>query len=329
MSTLVLDAWAKDSFGGDILFSIDSETVYEDNVRVKGVIDFELDLPKKMTGRLVLEADRFEVGVNEISLDWKLDRFKIETGYDQNAMTLYEIIPAFDRLVSSRNVLDRNYAFQGYVARNMSTTLSMEVVPEDAPSYSWWLRTSLSLPHMMEPQIEAGFLYQFSGEDSYAGILGLYLPFVVHPLFFNSGYTEYEHHFALSGIFADFSGDFLYSLELSAGSNVSDPIGILPLPTTLSRSYWAGASGTAGIRYKLNEMDANSSLCYSILLPTLSSTSYLQQELLVANQVHISDEVKIFVDAGVRYTRSVDTIYGQPVLQPVWNAGLRASTTGT
>ncbi|MBT3274656.1 MAG: hypothetical protein HN368_15975, partial [Spirochaetales bacterium] len=88
------------------------------------------------------------------------------------------------------------------------------------------------------------------------------------------------------------------------------------------------ASATAGISYPLADNSTTTSLCYSMLLPTLSDIGYWQHELIAANQMYISDEVKLFLDAGIRYTKSYELIYEQPVVQLVWKTGMRVSTRG-
>ena len=97
---------------------------------------------------------------------------------------------------------------------------------------------------------------------------------------------------------------FVYGLELSGGSNLIDPIGLIHFPGS-DPSIFLGADAYLGYRIGPKGKRWVPKFRYSILFPDASAWECQQMELRFGNEFRFRDEAKLHADVGL----GIDTFY--------------------
>ena len=173
--------YADDKYDIDLraTFGSNSEIATTDYYILNTDLAFEFNVLDNFELTLGLEADRFEVEVEEITFKWKFSPYiYFLLGKFENALTLDEFIPAHKRLFATMTLVSEYIDDLGYINSNFGFRAYKNFRKNTMP-FSY-LAEALFNASDIEPQFDIGFIYHFDGEDSYLGLLVSYMPFIKH-----------------------------------------------------------------------------------------------------------------------------------------------------
>lgn len=311
---------------GRLTFFSDDALKFSDYYYLRGELEFELEIVKGLEMVLELEADQLEVEMGELYLDWRpQSTFRLKAGRVENALTLDEVLPAFDRIFARPNGISRYIDSMGYVSKGTGARFSWSSPRRELP-LSWFVHP-LFVPSHAEIQLSGGLLYHFAGQDSYLGLLGAYFPFLVHEYILGSSEYLGLHNLLGSAVAANHEDRWIYGAELTLGSNLIDPVGLIHY-TELedSGSIFFGTDLYLGRRLDLGKAQWLPALRGSLLLPNLRVPRRYHLELTAGNLIELHKRVKLHLDAGLRlYSREIaERLYSR--LEPIWALCFLAET---
>jgi hypothetical protein len=254
----------------------------------------EIEIIKDLQGVLELDADRFEVFMDEISLRWeRWDYLYLAGGKLENYLTLEEYLPEHKWLFSTKNLTSRHVIDLGYITSSVGIMIYKEYSEKTHP-VSYYFQTLFN-PIFIEPEIGFGFFYHFNEQDSYLGLLGSYFPFVFQVREFG----QERHNFLINLVWANLENDFVYGIETTFGSNLVDPIGLQSFPRDFDRSFFMGGDLHVGYALNFGAIQWIPLIRYSILFPEISEMKANQMEILLGNLVRVLERLYFHIDAGL------------------------------
>ena len=247
-----LYAEKKLDIGANFSFAVSDGMLFTDYYSIKGELEFEFEVTDKVELTLELDADRFEVEADEISFKWKASSYLyILFGKFENDLMLEEYMPKHKRIFSVKSLISNSIDSQGYISNSMSAKAYKKYKKDTVP-ISYLLHLAF-MPGQYEVQFDFGFFYHFDGEDSYLGILGCYYPFIFHELFPLSSpqppSVNQLHNYLFDIIFANYENDLIFGIELTYGSNLVNPIGLINYPVQTDRPSFLGADFHIGYKF--------------------------------------------------------------------------------
>jgi hypothetical protein len=291
-----LRVYGETEFDWGARFSLDVNSQLEDidYYFVAAEVNAEFEIIDDLQGVLELDADRFEVFMDEISLRWeRWDYLYLAGGKLENFFTLDEYLPEHKWLFSTKNLVSRHISDLGYVTSSVGMMIYKEYSEQTYP-VSYFLQAFFSTI-FIEPEIGVGFFYHFNQRDSYLGLFGSYFPFIAQTLSFG----QEVHNFLIDLVWADLGSDFVYGLEMTFGSNLVDPIGLESFPRDLDRSFFLGGDLLVGYAFDFGPIEWIPLVRYSILFPEISEMRLSEMEMLVGNLVRVLDKLYFHFDAGL------------------------------
>ena len=315
--------YAKDKLDIEANFSLATgdEIWHREYYSIASDLMFKFEVEDRFDSTLELDADRFEVEVDEIYFTWKASSYLyIRLGKFENALTLDEYIPKNKRKFAVKSLISSSIDSQGYIGNSMGIKLYKKHKKDTVPiSYLFHLA---AIPGHLEVQFDFGFFYHFDGKDSYLGLLCCYFPFIAHEIWPNYGPPRFEviqlHNYLFDLIFANYENNLIYGIELTYGSNLVSPIGLINYPVKTDRPSFLGADFHIGYFLSLNKIRWLPSLRYSILFPELTVSECHQMEIRLGNMLQFSKRIKLHIDGGIGVTTrySMGTLYTN--LKPLW-----------
>lgn len=309
---------AKPEFEGSAAIDADTSQYWEEMLRIRATMEMEYDLASGMELELSLSLDEYEVNPDKIMVYMKTgENIKLGVGYNENFMTLEERFSSFVRPVNKISLLTEYYKYLGYVARFKGV--------EARNKNNWYTRGGISSIHPYEPQFNGSYFFHPFGMKSFYGISALYIG---NYRTVSVDHGDNPHHFAFTLHAADTSGPWRYALESACGSNYPAPIGYMTLPTADSRqSFFLGFDGLIARDIPFRNMTWIPGIRYSILFPDAAYSEYFKQRAVVANQLYISEDAKVFVDFFLEHERPYLDISGdQDEFTMALFAGLQVKT---
>jgi hypothetical protein len=291
-------------FGQDIdvkfTFSVDHTTKFPEQFQRLDIVSSELDLGfevlEDLEAVLEIEADRLEVEVDEIYLDWQAhDYANITVGMFENALVIEEYIPAHKRMFGAKSLVAEYIDTLGYVREDLGVSLYKDYKKKIPFSYFGHLSYISSTP---EVQLDMGFLYGFNKKDSYIGLLGGYLPYLVRSSDIGRSATTY-HNFVIDFVWSDYENDFVHGLELTVGSNLLDPVGLIHATSADDRSYFLGGDLHLGYTFSHKKFDWIPALRFTVLLPDITVPEARQIEIRLGNLLRYDNNLFFHLDGGV------------------------------
>jgi hypothetical protein len=289
--------------GVDIRFGSSSEVFWGDYYFMEAALAFRFPASEKLECALELTGDRFAMEVGQLSFEWQQSAdLKLLFGKAENMLTLDQFRMPSMRIFAERSLATRLVAAQGYVSSYVGFKAHNRIA-EDAP-FSYLVHL-LMIPSQTEPQFDLGLLFHYNGPESYLGFLGCYFPFVAHD-FWVGDHTKTQYHNVLFDfLWADYTKRFVYGLELTFGSNLVDPIGLLQFNES-DRSTFFAADVHAGYEVDLGTVSWLPALRCSVLFPDTQVSKVQQIELRWGNRLDLLREVTLQAEAGL----GLDTSYG-------------------
>lgn len=319
-----VEAAEKIDLEADFIFAADESMETEDYYELEASLNFEFDIEDDFEVALDLEADRFEVEIDELSFKWKARQYAyLLFGKFENSLTLDEYMSAGDRPFGTKSPVSNLLDTHGYVSSAPGVRVYWKYDKDSLP-IAYFLEAAF-LPAHTEMRVDLGFLWHFNGKDSYAGIMACYLPYALHEL-----WEELEeesdrelHNFVVDLVWADHSGRLVYGFETTAGSNLHDPIGLINTPGKGERSWFLGGDSYLGYRLQPGKIDWMPALRVSVLFPELTVMEANQIEVRWGNYLRFSKDIKLHVDGGLAIITRYDgdTLYTR--LDPLWALNFR------
>jgi hypothetical protein len=160
------------------------------------------------------------------------------------------------------------------------------------------------VPAELEFQFDLGFILHLDGNDSYLGFLSAYFPAIVHELGLGEKSKYPPHNFVVDLFWLNLEDRIIYGLELTSGTNLIDPIGLLHYPGA-DTSVFLGADAYLGYRIGTKDKRWTPKLRYSILFPDLTVMESQQMEIRLGNEFGFGGSIKLHADFGL----GIDTFY--------------------
>lgn len=290
--------------GVDIRFGSSSEVFWGDYYYLEAALDFRFPASERLECALELEGDRFAMEVGQLSFEWlRSDYLKLLFGKAENVLTLDQFQLPGERIFAERSLAARLVDAQGYVSSYVGFKAYNSRVG-DSPFFSYLVHF-LFIPSQIEPQFDLGLLFHFNGADSYLGFLACYFPFVAHDFWVGDHTKTQYHNILFDFIWADYGKRFVHGLELTFGSNLVDPIGLLQFNES-DRSTFFAADIHAGYEIDLAAFTWLPALRCSVLFPDTQVSKVQQIELRWGNKLTLVEQVIVTADAGL----GVNTEYG-------------------
>jgi len=320
--TAPVEAAEKIDLEADFGFAADESMETEDYYELEASLKFEFDIEDDFEVALDLEADRFEVEIDELSFKWKArDYAYLLFGKFENALTLDEYMSAGDRPFGTKSPVSNLLDTHGYTSSALGVKAYRKYKQEGRP-LSYFLEAAF-LPAHTEMRVDLGFLYHFNGEESYAGIMACYLPYALHEYWLEEEDEGETHNFVVNLAWADHETRLVYGLEATAGSNLLDPIGLINTPGKGERSWFLGGDAYLGYRLQPGKIDWMPAVRVSVLFPELTVMEANQVEVRWGNFIRFSKDIKLHVDGGLAVITRYDgdTLYTR--LDPLWAVNFR------
>jgi hypothetical protein len=290
-----LDLDSTISFGGN------NEIANIDYYFLRADLEIILKVLKKFECTLGLELDRFEVEVEEISFDLTLiPYFCIKLGKFENALTLDEYMPGYKRIFGKKNRISDYVDSLGYVNSNFSLKFYKKYQKDTLP-VSYFFQGTFNASSI-EPQFDIGFFFHYDKKDSYLGILVSYYPFLTHDIWEGENKVSRKHNFLIDIACASYERRIVYGLELTCGSNLIDPIGIIHTPGTGNRTFFLGGDTFIGCKFFSKKKDIFQwlpALRFSILFPELTVMESQQIEIVLGNLFRFFKKIYLHIDFGI------------------------------
>ena len=307
-----INIFAKDRFDIDARFSFggNNEIAKTDYYFLHTDLEFEFRILDNLECTLTLEADRFEVEAEEISIKWKImDYATLLLGKFENALTLDEYMPAHKRIFAKKSSVSEYIDDLGYINSNFGLKVYKKYNKKTLP-ISYFLQGTFNSSDI-EPQFDLGFFYHYNKKKSYLGILISYFPFITHDFWLEENADTEKHNILVDLICADYEHKIVYGTELTFGSNLIDPLGIVHTPGTRDRSFFFGGDTHVGYRLSHKNFIWLPALRFSILFPELTTMDCNQMQIKLGNLFSFYKKVYLHADfgLGINTQYSGNTLY--------------------
>ena len=287
----------------DVRFGSSSEVWWGDYYFLEAALAFRFPASEKLECALELEGDRSTVEVGQLSFEWtQSDYLKLLFGKAENILTLDQFLMPSMQIFAERSLATRLVDAQGYVSSYVGFKAHNRLIDDSPFSYLVHL---LMIPSQTEPQFDLGLLFHYSGPESYLGFLGCYFPFVAHDFWVGDNTKTQYHNVLFDFIWANYERRFVYGLELTFGSNLVDPIGLVQFNES-DRSTFFAADLHAGYKIELGSVTWLPALRCAVLFPDTQVSKVQQIELRWGNRLDLLREITLQAEAGL----GIDTSYG-------------------
>ena len=259
------------------------------------------------------ELDKYEVDVEELSAVYNIDRTNsVKTGKFENPLTLDDYLGSFVRLFARTTTVTREVKKQGYVTKS----IGLKYEKKDNKSDTWnYFGHLIYIPSQMEPQINGGFFYRTGDEKHLTGFIASYFPFVNHKSW--SGDSSYPnlHNILVSLIYTDYRNSFIYGAELTVGSNLVNPVGLINYSPDTDFPVFAGIDVHAGIKYYLSPRVTWTPLVrVTALHPEISEIECRDIDIVWGNRFGYGENLRLNLDLGPGFITRYDS-YGDDGLK--------------
>ncbi|MBN2444725.1 MAG: hypothetical protein JXJ04_25440 [Spirochaetales bacterium] len=297
-SITLLHGEAKSKIEADFIIKAGDELEAVDYYTIKSDIELEFEPSDTIKCELELESDRFEVTADEISIAWSPhDYAKIKIGKFNPELTFEDYILNRKQLFTSKSIIADYIDYLGYTISNIGgkfyKTYSKKTIP-----VSYFIHTAFNSTQF-EPEVILGFFYHFNKSDSYLGLLGCYLPYFNHNLWLPPEIKSQTNNFITNLIFSDYENDFIYGIELSVGTNLLDPIGLLHFPGKGEYTLFGGADVHTGYKFHFSDINWIPAFRFSILYPNVEIIDCPGMEILAASTVSYDNILFLTLDSGL------------------------------
>ena len=269
------------------------------NYTIKTNITLSFNLLNKLTCKSELETDNYNIRMGELSFDLKVhDYLYLMLGKFENLLTIDLYLQSEKRFFASNSLTSILIDKQGYISNSIGLK-AYKPFAEDTVPISYFLHF-LYLPSHIEAQLSAGFFFHYKGADTYLGLIGCYFPFIAHDKWLGKNSRTKLHNYLLDLVFANHNRKIIYGTEITFGSNIIDPIGIIEYSKKIERSFFLGGDLYLGYSFSPNKINIIPVLRYSILFPEIQIMEYNIQEIRIGNCLSFSEIIYFNIDTGIR-----------------------------
>lgn len=289
----------------DVKFDFDfkagsySDISEDDIFDLKGEVKAKVFIADNFSLNFAIELDKYETDVEQLSFCFDSRYWDFKAGKFKNVLTLDEYLGS-GRIFGRRNLITRQIWDQGYMSR------STGVLGRINHGNSSFCGNAVYIPSQTEFQIDADYLYNFNGKESYAGCFLSYYPFIKRHSWKPEEYTSMNNFFADLCV-ADFSGSLVYCAEYTFASNLVNPVGLINYQPDDDFPFFMGLDLYAG--YKLYFSDKIMwlpALKVTIFEPEVSEFECRETEILLGNMFSYKERIKLHLDGGIGIVTNYD-----------------------
>jgi len=145
-----------------------------------------------------------------------------------------------------------------------------------------------------------------------AGVTGAYYPYIIHDLWVDDSASHTrDHYFLFNAFLADLADEkrLLYKMEVTAGTNLIDPIGYIHYPGDSGVSWFFGTDLSAGYTFQSEKDDFRwtPGLGASFLIHDLTAAETNSAEIRLGSRLSWHDRFYMHFDLGIRIETLYDT----------------------
>ncbi len=297
-------------------FSTNDEITYSDQYQLKAELEFQFPVTEDFECELELEADKYEIDVEEVFFRFKRDGYDILAGKYSNTLLLSNILSSKKNPLAFGSATDRLLVDMSYINHAIGAGIEADEV-----NYFYFNIQSIEA-QFFEPQFNGGYLYQFSNKI-WAGLTGCYFPFFIKDSYIGD-FDNVENNFLINAVTYKHEGFLVYGSEVTFGKNIEDPIGILNSGVNSDREYFLGGDFYGGVRVYAEKTELIPLLRTSLLFPDTEDLKCSLIETSFNSKIGFSENVRLDFAAGLQIKTEYD--YKEDLitsLDPLWNIGFK------
>ena len=297
-------------------FSTNDEITYSDQYQLKAELEFQFPVTEDFECELELEADKYEIDVEEVFFRFKRNRYDILAGKYSNAILLSNILKSNEHPLAFGSATDRLLVDMSYINHAIGAGIKADEI-----NYFYFNIQSIEA-QFFEPQFNGGYLYRFSN-DIWAGLTGCYFPFFIKDSYIGD-YDDVENNFLINAVSYKHEGFLVFGSEVTFGKNIEDPIGLLNSGVNSDREYFLGCDFYGGARVFMNKTELIPLLRTSVLFPDTADMKCSLIETSFNNKIGFSENIRLDFAAGLQILTEYD--YKKDLitsLDPLWNVSFK------
>ncbi len=318
-------AFAQKEYEIDAKFSFQTndEVSYTDQYELKGKLEFVFIINPVFICELELEADKYEVDVEEVLFRYLKNDFDVMFGKYRNKLVLSALTSSRKNPIAARSALENLLRTQSYINRSIGA--GIESNKNWKQGYFFAKLSSLEA-QFFEPQFNTAYIHSFPGNIN-SGIAGCYFPFFIKDEYLGSNSISSEiikgdvkNNFTAGIIAYKHEGTFIFGTETILGRNIHDPIGILYSGLYSSRDYFWGTDFYAGARLYFRQTEVIPVFRSTIFFPDTDDMKCNLLELSLNSKIGFTQDIRLDLSGGTRiitqYDYDMDLVTS---LDPLWN----------
>ena len=300
-------------------FETNDDITYSDQYQLKAELEYDFHITKDFECELVLEADKYEIDVEEVFFRFEKGWYEIRAGKYKNKLLLKNILPSKDNPLEAKNTLTKMLVDMSYI--NHAIGAGIESEDEYLVNDYFYLNLQSIEAQFFEPQFNGGYLHKF--KSIWAGFSGCYFPFFIKDNYIGD-FDDPDNNYLINLMVFKHEGLFLYGNEITFGKNIQDPIGLLNSGIYSDRDYFLGGDFYGGLRLYLNETELIPLLRTSILFPDSENMECNIIDLSFNNKIGFSEDIRLDFALGIQIITEYDyTDTLVTSLDPLWNVSFK------
>ena len=300
-------------------FSADDEITYTDQYKLKAELEFDFPVTDNFECEVELEADKYEVDVEEVFFRFQKKGYEILAGKYENKLLLSNILNSQDHPLAAKSTVERLLIDESYL--NNSIGFGVESETEYFLNDYFYLNIQSIEAQFFEPQFNGGYLHKFS--NVWTGLTSCYFPFFVKDNYLGD-FDDPNNNFLINFIAFKHEGLLIAGSEITIGKNIEDPIGLLNSGLFSDRDFFFGGDFYGGARLYLNETELIPVIRTSVLFPDSENMECNIVELSFNNKIGFSEEIRLDFALGIQIITEYD--YREDLitsLDPLWNVNFK------
>ncbi len=320
-------AQKKFSVEAKFTIAVNDEITYPDQYELKGKLDLGFTITEKFKCELGLEADKFEVDVEEVLFKYLKTDYEIMFGKYKNKLAKSDIVSSRSDPLFTKSAVEKLLIDQSYINRSIGAGVESSKKREN--DYFFFKISSLEA-QFFEPQFNLVYMYMLPNEF-WIGLAGCYFPFFIKDEYLGNNAIssenlegDVENNFSASLILYKHKGTFIFGSETAFGKNIHDPIGLLYSGLYSSRNYFLGTDLYAGIRLYMQQTEIIPVLRATALFPDTDNMKCNLIELSLNSKIGFTKDIRIDLTGGARIVTQYDYDKNlETSLDPMWTVGFR------
>lgn len=301
------------------LFAADDEISYTDQYQLKAELEYDFKVSENIECELELEADKYEIDVEEVFFRFERNGYEIIAGKYKNKLLLSNILTSRENPLNAKNSMNQLLVDTSYL--NHAIGAGIESEKEYFTDDYFYFNLHSVEAQFFEPQFSGGYLHKFN--NVWTGFTGCYFPFFIKDSYIGD-FDDVGNNFLINFTAFKHEGLFLFGNELTFGKNIQDPIGLLNSGLFSDRDFFAGGDFYGGVRVYLNETELIPILRTSVLFPDSENMECSIIDLSFNNKIGFNEDIRLDFAIGIQviteYDFQEDLVTS---LDPLWNVSFK------